>query len=74
MIVFSSTVLPQPLSPITANVWPRGIVKSMSRSTCCRAKIDAHPLQLDQRALRIGDVGCGGDHRYLPSPLGEGRG
>ena len=38
MIVFSNTVLPQPLSPMTASVWPRGIVRSMSRSTCCRPK------------------------------------
>ena len=57
MIVFNSTVLPQPLSPITANVWPRGIVRSMSRQHVLPSEIDVYPLQLDQRAMRIGFFG-----------------
>ena len=38
MIVFSSTVLPQPLSPITASVCPAGTLIDTSRSTVCRPK------------------------------------
>ena len=41
MIVFNSTVLPQPLSPITARVWPRGTASEMSRNTACRPNSDA---------------------------------
>ena len=63
MIVFSSTVLPQPLSPMTASVWPRGIVQADVAQHALPAEIDAHRVQSDQRLSRIGDVGCGGDHR-----------
>ena len=54
MIVFSSTVLPQPLSPMMASVCPRGIVRLMSRSTCCRPKSTSSPRMLDQRVAAIG--------------------
>ena len=49
MIVLSSTVLPQPLSPMIASVWPRGIASVMSRSTGWRPKLTLSSLQLDQR-------------------------
>ena len=62
MMVFNNTVLPHPLSPITAKVWPRGIVRPMLAQHVLPAKIDAHLLQLDQRTMRVGDVGGGGDH------------
>ena len=36
MIVFKSTVLPQPLSPIMASVWPRAMARSIACKTSCR--------------------------------------
>ena len=51
MIVFNSTVLPQPLSPIIATVSPRAIARSMSRSTLLPAEIDA---QCSTRSSALG--------------------
>src|SRR5262249_55008622 len=38
-IVLSSTVFPQPLSPMIATVCPRGTASEISRSTKCRPKL-----------------------------------
>src|SRR3954453_877949 len=39
MMSLSSTVLPQPLSPISPSVWPCVIERLISRSTGCRPKL-----------------------------------
>ena len=54
MIVFNSTVLPQPLSPITANVWPRRDREVDVAEHALPPEIDPYPLQLDQGRCRSG--------------------
>ncbi len=57
MIVLRSTVLPQPLSPMMASVWPRGIESVIVAQHLLAAELDAQLVQLDQ--ARSGSRGLG---------------
>ena len=58
MIVLSSTVLPQPLSPMTASVWPRGTDERDVAQHRLAAELDAQVVQLDQAASRFLRLRC----------------
>src|SRR5688572_2672422 len=54
-MIFSSTVLPQPLSPMIAKVCWRGTDKPISRSTCWRPKAMLRSCS-SMRAVSLGEL------------------